>query len=119
MPIHLNVLDETVFIRTPFNLDKVSDKQKMLKLIGDFANVVDVCGGDFIYDASEGRVKANASYSLLDDRTQELYKSIRNVFDPFSTLNPGVKQQVPFKELVDMLRSSYDVSDRAHFAPTT
>ena len=119
LPIHLNVLDETVFIRTPFNLDKVSDKQKMLKLIGDFANVVDVCGGDFIYDASEGRVKANASYSLLDDRTQELYKSIRNVFDPFSTLNPGVKQQVPFKELVDMLRSSYDVSDRAHFAPTT
>lgn len=119
LPIHLNVLDETVFIRTHFHLDRVTDKQKMIKLITDFANVVDVCGGDFIFDASEGRVKANASYSLLDDKTTELYKSIRNVFDPFGTLNPGVKQQVPFKELVDMLRSSYDVADRAHFAPTT
>lgn len=119
MPIHLNVLDETVFIRTPLNLSKVTDKQKMIKIITEFSNIVDLCGGDFIYDASEGRVKANASYGLLDDRTKTLYEEIRRVFDPFSTLNPGVKQSVAFKELVDMLRPSYDVADRANNAPTT
>lgn len=117
--VRTSVLDETYFVRTMLHLGKVVDKQKMFKLIGDFAAVVEACRGVFVYDSAEGRLKANAVNALLDDTTLALFEAIRGIFDPNSTLNPGVKQQVTLRELVNMLRDSYDVSDRAYMAPSS
>lgn len=119
LPVILRVLDGTIYLRTNLELHKVVDKQKLFKLISDYANMVDSCKGVFIVDSGEGRLKANAAISVLDDTTKRLFDEVRQVFDPFGTLNPGVKQEVPFKDLVSMLQESYDVADRAHLAPSS
>jgi FAD/FMN-containing dehydrogenase len=119
LPFIIRVLDETIYLRTNLELHKVTDKQKLFKLISDYATIVDSCKGVFIVDSAEGRLKANASLSVMDDTSKRLFEEIRAVFDPYSTLNPGVKQQVSFKYLVGMLQESYDVSDRAHLAPNS
>jgi FAD/FMN-containing dehydrogenase len=111
LPLHTRVLDGIVFTRTALQLDKVGDKQKVFKLISEYAQLVEKCGGTFLADGSEGRLKANAAYSVIDDDLRQLYEQIRAIFDPFGTMNPGVKQTSDLKSLVEALRSSYDTAD--------
>jgi len=111
LPLHVRILDGIVFTRPALQLDKVGDKQKVFKLISEYSQLVEKCGGTFLADSSEGRLKANAAYALLDEDLQHLYEQIRAIFDPFGTMNPGVKQQSDTKSLVEALRSSYDSAD--------
>lgn len=117
LPTRNRVLDGTVFARATLQLDKLSDKQKMLKLINDYSQLVDRHNGTFVAESGEGRVKANAAYALLDEDIRNLYEQIRTTFDPFGTLNPGVKQPTELKKIVETLRSSYDLSDFAEYSP--
>lgn len=117
--VRINVLDDTFFVRTPLDLTKIVDKQKMFKLIGDYAVVVESCKGSFVYDSAEGRLKANASTITMDDTSLEIFAQIKDIFDPYNILNSGVKQDSSLKDMVAMLRSSYDVADKANLAPGT
>ncbi len=111
LPLHIRVLDGVVFTRPALQLNKVSDKQKVFKLINEYAQLVEKHSGTFLANSSEGRLKANAAYSVIDEDLHHLYEQIRAIFDPFGTLNPGVKQTSDLKTLVEALRSSYDTAD--------
>jgi len=108
LPIALDVLSGTYRIITRFKLDAVSDKQKLFRLVTDFASLVDSHNGAVASDGAEGRLKAIASWGLLDPDEVQLYEDIRRVFDPFGTLNPDVKQKNDLRSLIASLRSSYD-----------
>ncbi len=111
MPLRRKVLDGIVSTRPVLNLSKVADKQKLFKIINEYSELVESFGGTFVADGGEGRLKANAAYNLLDEDVQKLYSDIRSIFDPYSTLNPGVKQPNELKTMVSSLRHSYDISD--------
>ncbi len=117
LPLYRRVLDGIVSARPTLQLDKVSDKQKIFKLISEYSQLVDRLNGTFIADGGEGRLKANASYAIMDEDVRRMYVQIRETFDPFGTLNPGVKQPSEQRTLVEALRSSYDQSDFAQYAP--
>lgn len=111
LPIRVNVLTNTVYAFPSLKLDVVSDKQKLFRLLTDYAELVDRCNGAFVSDGAEGRLKSNAAWSVLDEEEAKLYEQLRAIFDPFGTLNPGVKQKNDIRSLVSSLRSSYDISD--------
>lgn len=111
LPLSMRVLDGVVSTRPVLHLDKITDRQKIFKLISEYSQLVQRLGGKFLADGSEGRLKASAAYALLDEDVSKLYGQIREIFDPFGILNPGVKQSTEVKDLVEMLRSSYDVAD--------
>ena len=92
------------------SLDSVGDKQKIFKLLTDWAALVDKCGGAFTADGAEGRLKASAAWANLDEAQAKLYEQVREIFDPYGTLNPGVKQKTELRTLVAALRSSYDTA---------
>ncbi len=106
-----NVLSGIVSYYPLLKLHSVSDKQKLFKLINEFAAIVDRSNGAFTSDGAEGRVKANAAWANLDDAHAKLYEEVRAIFDPFKTLNPGVKQTHDLRTLVSQLRSSFDTTD--------
>jgi FAD/FMN-containing dehydrogenase len=89
-------------------LSRVGDKQKVFKLINDYAGLVVKYNGSLLADSAEGRLKTYAVYSRADEGVIELFKKVRKIFDPYSTLNPGVKQENELKQLVAMLRSEYN-----------
>lgn len=95
------------------NLHKVGDRQKVFKLLAEWSAVVAAHGGHLIAENSEGRLKTPFAYKELDDNTKEVFESIRKVFDPFGTMNAGVKQNEDLKKLVTQLRTDYDSSDSA------
>jgi FAD/FMN-containing dehydrogenase len=110
LPVVLNAYAGTYDIYPILKLDTVSDKQKLFKLLTDYATVVDKCGGAFVSDGAEGRLKSTAAWSVLDEESAQLYEQVRKIFDPFGTLNPGVKQSNDLRSLVAALRSSYDTA---------
>lgn len=105
LPLKINALTGIVSTRPTLHLKKVSDKQKIFKLASEYAALVHKVGGTVAGGQAEGRINAFAGYGQLDDAVVQLNESIRKVFDPFGTLNPGVKQPVDLKVLARQVRS--------------
>lgn len=110
LPVILNVYAGTYDVFPIMKLDSVSGKQKLFKLLGDYAALVTKCDGAFVSDGAEGRLKSTAAWTVLDIEYAALYEQIRAIFDPLGTLNPGVKQKNELRTLVASLRSTYDTA---------
>ena len=104
-------MNGTYAIHSLLKLDTVGEKQKLFKLIADYAAVVDRCDGAFTSNGAEGRLKANAAWATLTDEQSALFEQVRAIFDPFGTLNPGVKQKTEMRSLVATLRTGYTTAD--------
>ena len=117
LPIHYRVMERLVFTRPTLHLHKVGDKQKVFKMLDEYANLVTQLGGSLVGDGGEGRVKALFAQKQLDDDVRELYASIKAVFDPYGILNPGVKQPAELRQLVSHLRPAYEMTQFAHRLP--
>lgn len=110
LPLIQNALAGVYYLFPLLKLDSVSDKQKLFKLLADYAVIVDRCGGAVTADGAEGRLKANAAWATLDEKVADIYTQVRSIFDPFNTLNPGVKQKSDIRSVVAVLRNDYDPS---------
>ncbi|MGB4762383.1 MAG: FAD-binding oxidoreductase [Candidatus Saccharimonas sp.] len=97
------------------SLKKVGDKQKILKLVDALATLVGSVDGTLIAEGGEGILKSRAVRARLDPKLVEMYDAIRKVFDPYDTLNPGVKQDVDLKTLAGYLRNEPSVGDFSRF----
>lgn len=117
LPVHSNVLDGTIYIRPVLQLHKVGDKQKIFKLLDEYATIVDQHDGHLIGEAGEGRVKARFAYKVLDNEVLALFATIKNIFDPNGILNPGVKQTAELRQLVSELRQNYSLASLSDHVP--
>lgn len=104
LPLKIDVLTGVVSTKALLHLKKVSDKQKVFKLATEYAELVHRMGGSSTGGQAEGRLGAYAEYGQLDDAVIELNTKIRKVFDPYGTLNPGVKEKAELKSLTRLLR---------------
>jgi FAD/FMN-containing dehydrogenase len=118
LPLHIQWLDGVIYARPTLNLHVVSDKQKTFKLIADYIEVVAKYGGSMSADSGEGRLRANAAYTHLDDDERDVYLQIKEAFDPFGILNPGVKQQSDLKVLIAALNPDYSSAEFAQYSPS-
>ncbi|HEX7484004.1 MAG TPA: FAD-binding oxidoreductase [Candidatus Saccharimonadales bacterium] len=110
LPLHIRVLEGTVYTRPVLQLHKVGDKQKVFKVLDEYSELVERCGGHLIGESGEGRVKAPFAYKHLDEDVLQLFARVKEVFDPNGILNPGVKQTTELRHLVSQLRSDYDTA---------
>jgi len=98
LPLHFQWLDGVVYTRPtpkPARRQRTNKKHSNLYLI-TFELVVRF-GGSMSANSGEGRLRANAAYAQLDDDELDVYSQIKTTFDPFSILNPGVKQKSDLK----------------------
>jgi FAD/FMN-containing dehydrogenase len=117
LPFHIRWMNGVILTRPLLQLHLVSDKQKVFKLISDYAELVNRFGGSFNAESGEGRTKSTATYAQLDEKLIDLYAQVRIAFDPYGTLNPGVKQKSDLKTLVSILDPNYNLSDFAKYSP--
>lgn len=111
LPLCGHAGEHLYYTRPQLNFSKVGDRQKVFKLLAEWAVTVANHSGCLIGSDGEGRLKSTFALKNMDDETIELFKSIREIFDPMDIMNPGVKQQVELKKLAQDLRSDYDGSD--------
>lgn len=118
LPLHIQWLDGVIHTRPTLNLHNISDKQKAFKLITDYVDLVIKYDGSISAESGEGRLRATAAYDQINKELLGVYTQIRVAFDPFGTLNPGVKQKSDIKTLVSNLNPDYNLADFAKYSPT-
>jgi len=117
LPLHINWVNGVVHTRPTLQLHSVTDKQKAFKLIADYAELVKRFNGSFCVESGEGRLKSNPIYAQMDEDIIAIYKQIRETFDPYNTMNPGVKQVNEMKALITSLNPDYNLADIAQYSP--
>ncbi len=94
--------------RPQLDLKRLGDRQKVFKLAENYYEMVAGLGGSIAAGYGEGRLRAGYLEKQYSQEVIELFKSTKNIFDPYNMLNPGVKVGEDSKKLVDKLRDSYD-----------
>jgi FAD/FMN-containing dehydrogenase len=117
LPVYGRELNRLYYVWPQFNPKRASDKHKMMKFFDDYAILVQKANGELIGDSGEGRLKANAAASGFDVETMQLFADIKDVFDPYGMLNPGVKQSLDVKILGQMIQNDYDIPSLPNHIP--
>ena len=107
LPLYSRELEGVVFTRPLLRLSRAGDKQKMFKLLDEYAQLITKVGGVLVAQDGEGRVKTRHARAQMDDDVIALFDAVKNVFDPYAVLNPGVKQDIEPRTVVSHLRSDF------------
>lgn len=94
----------------PFlDLSLVGDRQKVFKIIDDYYQLVISLGGSTSGEHSDGRLRAPYLKQLYGDDVYALFEKTKLIFDPYGTLNPGVKIGVTLGDVKPLLREEYSM----------
>lgn len=94
----------------PFlDLGQVGDRQKVFKLTEEYYDMVIGMGGSTSGEHSDGRLRAPFLPKLYGSEVYGLLQKVKQVFDPYNTLNPGVKINVTTDDIKPLLRHEYSM----------
>ena len=114
LPLYGRPMEDLWYVRPQLRLTTTQDKRKLFELASEIAAAVNDAGGSVFGASSEGRIHSPLSSAMQSDEVKELYKDVKEIFDPHNILNPGVKQPVDVHDLTKQLRSEYSVSAAVH-----
>lgn len=104
----------------PFlDLGQLGDRQKMFKIMDEYHQLVIRLGGSTTGEHGDGRLRAPYLRQLYGDDVYELFRAVKKIFDPYNTLNPGVKVNVQLDDLKPMLRQEYSMKHLYDHMPRT
>lgn len=91
-------------VRPDFRCQASPDRQKIAQFLRAYANLVQELGGSITGGSPEGRLKT-ILVPKLPAGEQELYQTIKDIFDPYNILNPGVKLGADRKQILQSFRT--------------
>lgn len=110
--------DANVHLQPFLDLSKVGDRQKVFKLMDEYYDMVISLGGSTAGEHNDGRLRAPYLPKLYGNEMYQLFEQVKQIFDPFSTLNPGVKTGVKTSDLTPILRQEYSIAHLSDHLPS-
>ncbi|HSX00370.1 MAG TPA: FAD-binding oxidoreductase [Patescibacteria group bacterium] len=101
--------DANLHIQPFLDLSQVGDRQKTFKILDEYYNLVISLGGSTSAEHGDGRLRAPYLQKLYGDEVYSLFQKVKQIFDPYGTLNPGVKMNVTMDQVKPLVRSSYSM----------
>lgn len=89
------------------NLALVGDKQKAIKIMDEYYKLVISLGGSISSENSDGKLKSPYLEMQYGPEVYALLKKIKDVFDPYSMLAPGVKFGTSKDDLKQMMKPEF------------
>ena len=105
LPIYGDVLDEIYNVKATLSLQKVSEKQKLFKLIDALSLLINAHDGTLFARGGEGRLLSHVARSSWSEEYAKMTDEIKAVFDPHGVFNPSVKSSVEVNQLIAQVRS--------------
>ncbi len=99
--------DTTLFAQPKLNIGQVGDRQKALKLLHEYSKLVIGLGGTISSEAGDGRLRTPYLEAMYGPELYGLFQKIKQIFDPYGTMNPGVKFGTSLDDIKNMLRPDY------------
>jgi FAD/FMN-containing dehydrogenase len=85
----------------------------------DYYNMVIAQGGSTSGEHNDGRLRAAYLEKLYGPEAYGLFEKIKKIFDPYGTLNPGVKIGVTLEDLRPLIRDEYSMDHLYDHMPRT
>lgn len=111
--------DAHLHVQPFLDLSQVGDRQKVFKLMDEYAQLVLSLGGSISGEHGEGRLRAPYVIKQYGPEMYSLFQKVKTIFDPYGTLNPGVKVNVSMETIKSLLRSSYTLDHLYGHLPRT
>jgi FAD/FMN-containing dehydrogenase len=109
--------DANVHLQPYFDLSQVGDRQKIFKLMDDYYRMVISLGGTTSGEHNDGRLRAPYLPEVFGPDVYALFQKIKLIFDPYGTMNPGVKMNVKLDDIKPLMRSSYSLDHLYNHMP--
>jgi FAD/FMN-containing dehydrogenase len=101
--------DGSLQMQPHLNLNQVGDRQKAFRFLEEHNKLVIKLGGTISATSGEGRLRAPYLESMYGPEVYALLQKVKNIFDPYGTLNPGVKFGTSPDDIKSMLRADYSL----------
>jgi FAD/FMN-containing dehydrogenase len=105
--------DGNMHVQPTLNLGQVGDRQKAFRLLDEYFKLVNGLGGTLSAESSDGRLNAPYLETLYGPELFAVLQKVKQIFDPYGTLNPGVKFGSSVDDLKAIIRSDYGL-DHLH-----
>ncbi|MGH7194043.1 MAG: FAD-binding oxidoreductase, partial [Candidatus Saccharimonadales bacterium] len=87
----------------------VGDRQKAFRLLDEYQKLVLKLGGTISSETGDGRLKTPYLEIMYGPEIYGLFQKVKTIFDPYGTLNPGVKFGTSVDDLKAMVRPEYSL----------
>ncbi|HSX07024.1 MAG TPA: FAD-binding oxidoreductase [Candidatus Saccharimonadia bacterium] len=95
----------------PFlDLSQVGDRQKAFRLLDDYTKLTLSLGGSTSGEHGDGRLRAPYLHSVYGPEAYAMFEKIKQTFDPYGTLNPGVKIGVSLDDIKPLVTNDYTLN---------
>ena len=92
----------------PFlDLSQLGDRQKAFKLIDEYYKLVISLGGSTSGEHGDGRLRGPYLEKLYGAEAYSVFTKVKQLFDPYGTMNPGVKIGVSLDDIKPLVRTNY------------
>jgi len=109
--------DSNIHIYPPLNLGQVGDRQKAFRLMDEYTALIIKLGGTISAEAGDGRLRTPYLEQMYGPELYALLQKVKQIFDPYGTLNPGVKFGSSLDDIKAMVRSDYDIDHLYNHLP--
>jgi FAD/FMN-containing dehydrogenase len=104
----------------PFmDLSEVGDRQKIYKLMNSYYAMILELGGAISGEHNDGRLRGPFVKLQYPEEIYELFTKIKQIFDPYNILNPGVKIGVDINDVQPLIRQEYSFAHFYNHMPRT
>jgi FAD/FMN-containing dehydrogenase len=111
--------DANIHMQPLLDLSQVGDRQKAFKLIDEYYKLVISLGGSTSGEHGDGRLRAPYLQDLYGPEVYQLFQKAKYIFDPYGTLNPGVKVDVSLNDVKALVRNDYSLEHLYDHLPRT
>jgi FAD/FMN-containing dehydrogenase len=102
--------DGIIHVQPRFNLAQVGDRQKAFRLMDEYNKLVIGLGGTISSEASDGRMHTPYLEKMYGTQAYALLQKVNQIFDPYGTMNPGVKFGTSVDDIKAMLRPDFNLA---------
>lgn len=99
------------------DISQVGDRQRIFKVMDDYYKMIIGLGGSTSGEHGDGRLRAPYLKELYGAELYALLHKVKLAFDPYGTLNPGVKVGVTLDDIKPLLRSEYSLDHLLNHLP--
>jgi FAD/FMN-containing dehydrogenase len=101
--------DANLHMQPFLDLSQLGDRQKAFRIMEEYYGLVVGLGGSTSAEHNDGRLRAPYLERLYGPEIYQLFQKVKQIFDPYNMLNPGVKLNVTTDDLKPLLRQTYSL----------
>lgn len=101
--------DGNIHMQPFLDLSQLGDRQKAFRVMDAYYKLVIELGGSTSGEHGDGRLRAPYLSQLYGQDVYDLFGKVKQIFDPYGTLNPGVKVGVKLDDVKPLVRSNYSL----------